>query len=325
MQSAYMAGRWKAQMENADDRPYLMYVAVLDSRTRPAHKALHGKIFHMDDPFWDSFYPPNGWKCRCRTRALTEKEAIQRYGRKPAPSGDRLSETDALVSKSTGEMRPVAVYKDTLTGMKISPDPGFSCNPGKAAFEPFTPRPFDPSELEGGYKTVGAQFHKKTPIEDMPAKKLTKDMLLEPHQKSGWSEEDYINAFLKEFNAEKGKPAVHRDVINDPVVISEDLFKDRVKGGYKVLKAGREVYLPMLADTIKDPAEIWLTWVQTGGKIRLCKRYIGIYAGGEGKEGGFVVFDLLKDMWRGTTAFSPDRMISYLDKQRAGTLLYAKY
>ena len=123
-------------MENADDRPYLMYVAVLDSRTRPAHKALHGKIFHMDDPFWDSFYPPNGWKCRCRTRALTEGQAIQRYGRKPAPSGDRLSEADALVSKSTGELRPVAVYKDTLTSMKISPDPGFSCNPGKAAWFP---------------------------------------------------------------------------------------------------------------------------------------------------------------------------------------------
>ncbi|GER94106.1 hypothetical protein A45J_1864 [hot springs metagenome] len=119
------------------------------------------------------------------------------------------------------------------------------------------------------------------------------------------------------------KPVVFRDVINDPVVISEELFKDRSKGGFKVLKADREIYLPMLADTIKDPAEIWLTWVQGKDKVRLCKRYIAVYKDIKGKVGGYAVFDLIDDVWQGTTAFKPENM-KYLDSMREGTLLYVR-
>ena len=27
--------------------------------------ALHGVTLPIDDPFWEQFYPPNGWNCRC--------------------------------------------------------------------------------------------------------------------------------------------------------------------------------------------------------------------------------------------------------------------
>lgn len=63
MQTALMAGRYDAQIQNTDDRPYWMYVAILDVNTRPSHAALHGRIYRYDDPFWDTFYPPNGWNC----------------------------------------------------------------------------------------------------------------------------------------------------------------------------------------------------------------------------------------------------------------------
>ncbi|WP_193583759.1 phage head morphogenesis protein, partial [Laribacter hongkongensis] len=49
LQSAYMAGRYQTMMENVADRPWWQYVAVMDSRTRPAHRALHGRIFRYDD------------------------------------------------------------------------------------------------------------------------------------------------------------------------------------------------------------------------------------------------------------------------------------
>jgi len=82
MQSSMMAGRWKAFYDNRDKRPYLQYVSVLDSLTRVEHAALNGKIFHINDSIWQKIYPPNGFNCRCRVRALTEKQALQR-GYKP--------------------------------------------------------------------------------------------------------------------------------------------------------------------------------------------------------------------------------------------------
>jgi len=135
MQTAYMAGRWKGMKDAAEDRPHWEYVAVMDKRTRPGHASLNGKVFSHDDPFWDGFYPPNGWGCRCRVRALSDGKLTAR-GLSVSSSDGRLSEKDALVSKATGEMRPVAVYKDALTGKTVSPDVGWSYNPGKAAWQP---------------------------------------------------------------------------------------------------------------------------------------------------------------------------------------------
>ena len=72
LQSAYNAGRWQSQIED-DNRPYFHYVAVLDPVTRQSHRELHNTVLPKDDPFWDVNYPPNGWGCRCRVRALTER------------------------------------------------------------------------------------------------------------------------------------------------------------------------------------------------------------------------------------------------------------
>jgi len=130
IQTSYMAGRYKEQVDNADNRPYWQYVAVMDNRTRPSHAELNGLVFRFDDPFWDSFYPPNGWGCRCRVRALDDGN-IQDRNLDIDSSKGHLSEKMEVVSKKTGEEKPVAVYAEPLTGHKISPDPGWSYNPGK--------------------------------------------------------------------------------------------------------------------------------------------------------------------------------------------------
>lgn len=54
--------------------PYLEYVTMKDNRVRPAHILLDGIIRKSTDPFWDTFYPPNGWMCRCRTNATPKGE-----------------------------------------------------------------------------------------------------------------------------------------------------------------------------------------------------------------------------------------------------------
>ncbi len=62
-QTAYNAGHWRRFEVNADTRPFLMYSAVNDDRTRPAHRALSGYIAHKDDPVWETLTPPLGFNC----------------------------------------------------------------------------------------------------------------------------------------------------------------------------------------------------------------------------------------------------------------------
>lgn len=78
IQNAYARGKWSHQQQNKDKRPYLEYMAINDSRVRPSHLALDGVIRHIDDPFWQKYYVPNGYRCRCTTTAITEKQAIRK-------------------------------------------------------------------------------------------------------------------------------------------------------------------------------------------------------------------------------------------------------
>ena len=63
-QSAQMASRWE-QFEEDGDRYYLQYRTAGDDKVRPEHAALNRITLPMSDPFWESYYPPNGWNCRC--------------------------------------------------------------------------------------------------------------------------------------------------------------------------------------------------------------------------------------------------------------------
>lgn len=63
IQTAYAHGTWLHQQANKDKRPYIKYSAIQDIRVRPSHLALNGIIRHIDDPFWLTHYPPNGYRC----------------------------------------------------------------------------------------------------------------------------------------------------------------------------------------------------------------------------------------------------------------------
>lgn len=75
IQNAYAHGIWTQQQENKANRPYLRYSSLSDSRVRPSHLALNNIIRHIDDSFWYTYYPPNGFHCRCGVDALTEAQA----------------------------------------------------------------------------------------------------------------------------------------------------------------------------------------------------------------------------------------------------------
>ena len=62
--SAQMAAKWE-EFEEDGDRYYLQYRTQHDDKVRPEHAALDRVTLPMSDPFWESYYPPNGWNCRC--------------------------------------------------------------------------------------------------------------------------------------------------------------------------------------------------------------------------------------------------------------------
>ncbi|MCF8483307.1 MAG: minor capsid protein, partial [Rhodospirillum sp.] len=79
MRVSRAAGHWAVIDRTKARRPWLRYVAVQDDRTRADHKHWHGTVLSVDDPWWDSHAPPNGWHCRCTVQQLNDRD-LKRYG-----------------------------------------------------------------------------------------------------------------------------------------------------------------------------------------------------------------------------------------------------
>lgn len=79
--SAQMADRWQDIQQDKDIFPFLRYSTAGDDRVRPDHDALDGVVKPVDDPFWDTNYPPNGWGCRCDVEQVASDERA-----KPLPA-----------------------------------------------------------------------------------------------------------------------------------------------------------------------------------------------------------------------------------------------
>ncbi len=135
MQSAYMAARMQEMQDSTATHPYWEYVAVMDGRTRPSHRAMNGRVLLAADPFWITGFPPNGFNCRCRVKPLS-RAAVRRSGTDVESSAGKLRTItdESGVDKRTGE-----VMTAKRTGMKVTdesgktvffaPDAGFNAAP----------------------------------------------------------------------------------------------------------------------------------------------------------------------------------------------------
>lgn len=119
LQTAYNAGHYKAMTEPEvkKRRPYWQYQTAGDGHVRESHMAMEGKVFRCDDPVWDIWYPPNGFRCRCIVVSLTEEQVAER-------------------GLQVEELMPHEI--DTRTGEAVFywPDKGFINNPAKTIFRP---------------------------------------------------------------------------------------------------------------------------------------------------------------------------------------------
>jgi len=61
------ASMWMDIESNSELLPMLTYSTVGDGRVRPEHAMLNNISRPVNDKFWDNYFPPNGWNCRCTT------------------------------------------------------------------------------------------------------------------------------------------------------------------------------------------------------------------------------------------------------------------
>nr|DAS44171.1 MAG TPA: minor capsid component [Caudoviricetes sp.] len=134
MQTAYSAARYQRMRDNVDNRPYWQYSAVGDERTRPAHLALNGKIYRYDDPFWVTFYPPNGFNCRCSVIALGERDLQRRGMDKPDDSSEFLVEVERPADKAGNREKTIG-FKLPDGTVRVA-DKGFDYNVGRLNYKP---------------------------------------------------------------------------------------------------------------------------------------------------------------------------------------------
>lgn len=304
LRMARAAGRWDQIQRTKASRPWLRYVAVLDSRTRPEHKAWHGVVRPVDDAFFQSHYPPNGWMCRCTVEQLSDRD-LKRYGYAPTPDDQvpPIEMEDRVVKTPDGEE-----IWPTPKGI----DTGFGHNVGRSWLSGTAPR-----QLQEPLRPFGAPAPAPKSLPPLPARpskaKLLPDDL---------PDEEYIRRFLKAFGGTPGKPVTFRDAAGHAVAVGEEVFRAWPGGPLlKLAKRDRHRYLLLVAEALLDPDEIWLDWADVKGKPFLRRRYLR-RADVDGAEGALAVLEWSSAGWHGRTVLQADA--NYIDNQRRGALLWRR-
>ena len=112
MRTSYAAGRL-AQLRQSGIKYWMYRHNDTVTHPRPHHKALDGTVLPATDPFWQTYYAPNGWGCRCRIVGVSSPERARALGGNPDKSlPDWVGSTDPK------------------TGAPVGVDPGFDYMPG---------------------------------------------------------------------------------------------------------------------------------------------------------------------------------------------------
>lgn len=127
VKNAFAAGRWQEITRVQKAMPYLEYTAVMDDRTRDEHAALDGHIYPIDDPFWQTFYPPNGFNCRCSVIQHSARD-LEAMGRVAESSEGQWEDVEQLVGRDGDTVTTRGLKMPN--GQIISADVGFDRNVG---------------------------------------------------------------------------------------------------------------------------------------------------------------------------------------------------
>lgn len=88
--SSQSAANW-ANLQEDTERYWLEYRTAGDEKVRQSHANLNGICLPKNDPFWQEFYPPNGWRCRCIAVEVLAKEKTLSDSKKAILEGEKAT------------------------------------------------------------------------------------------------------------------------------------------------------------------------------------------------------------------------------------------
>ncbi len=144
---AYATGLWERVERSKRTHPYVRYITKQDERVRASHRAWDNLTLPVDDDFWKTHWPPNGWRCRCRVMSMSQRDydkgyTLDRpgaeYWQKSPVDGEPPKKAPIVQKPLKKQAPPVATreYVNPRTGevtqVPVGIDPGFAYNPGMA-------------------------------------------------------------------------------------------------------------------------------------------------------------------------------------------------
>ena len=127
MASARSAGQWNRAQRTKAALPYILYVRTSSADPRLEHLTWVGLILPIDDPWWSTHWPPNGWGCKCSIRQITARERTKLLATPPGEGG--ISYTTEIPDNG-----PPRTFRNKRTGeittVPAGIDPGWGGNPG---------------------------------------------------------------------------------------------------------------------------------------------------------------------------------------------------
>lgn len=225
--SSISAANWHRLNADKDLYPYLVYETVGDSNVRYEHQLLDGTKLPVDDPFWNTHYPPNDWGCRCDVSNSDD------------PNGSTT--TDQALEKGKGAIRN-RMFKN---------NPGKSGQIFKSSHPYFKSAPFDLQSLSAvdhyGLKTVEDLYSRSNKFPASIDQFKTKEAF-----ESWWKDQ-------LEGSSEKDLFTVNNSALENVITLNKKLKKDLLVGNdWKNAKD--------LVSVIKDPDEIY-NKTNSSGKI----------------------------------------------------------
>ena len=201
--------------------------------------------------------------------------------------------TTPKLNRRTGQMLTVPV------GI----DPGFAYNVGIGRRAALTPPPVPQPQRD---VVQGPRYPRALPSTPRP-RSLPPGVERRPDLEG----EAVFDAFARTLGvAEDG---VFFDRVQTPLVIGPGLFQTKDAAGValasKAEKGGRGEWAEVLAATLKDPDEIWMSaQAQADGGVRMVRTYVAAFTDPDGDRYWFsAVFAERDGWWFGVTAFPPGK------------------